>query len=121
MVRAIKGVSHHEESHALLLTDRGEYARAPAFDGLPGGRVLGYPQMRVGATSAQACPGPLSPAQPRARKRWMAAAPNSWMWAAIKAPAVRAWPSAMALTMASCSFSDCSTRSPWMCGSALAR
>ena len=32
----------------LLMNDRGEYERSPAFDVLPSGQALGYQQMRVG-------------------------------------------------------------------------
>ncbi len=44
----IDNTDDHEKNHALLMTDRGEYALSPAFDVLPSGHALGYQQMRVG-------------------------------------------------------------------------
>lgn len=44
----------HEKNHALLMTDRGEFELAPAFDVLPSAQSLGYQQMRVGADGADA-------------------------------------------------------------------
>jgi serine/threonine-protein kinase HipA len=48
----IDNTDDHEKNHALLLTDRSEYALSPAFDVLPSGHALGYQQMRVGADMA---------------------------------------------------------------------
>lgn len=48
----IDNTDDHEKNHALLMTDRGEYELAPAFDVLPTGQALGYQQMRVGADTA---------------------------------------------------------------------
>ena len=50
----IDNTDDHEKNHALLLTDRGEYALSPAFDVLPSGQALGYQQMRVGSDMADA-------------------------------------------------------------------
>jgi len=50
----IDNTDDHEKNHALLMTDRGEYALSPAFDVLPSGHALGYQQMRVGADMADA-------------------------------------------------------------------
>ena len=48
----IDNTDDHEKNHALLMTDRGEYALSPAFDVLPSGQALGYQQMRVGVDMA---------------------------------------------------------------------
>lgn len=48
----IDNTDDHEKNHALLMTDRGEYELAPAFDVLPSGQALGYQQMRVGREMA---------------------------------------------------------------------
>ncbi len=48
----IDNTDDHEKNHALLMTDRGEYALSPAFDVLPSGHALGYQQMRVGTDMA---------------------------------------------------------------------
>ncbi len=48
----IDNTDDHEKNHVLLMTDRGTYELAPAFDVLPTGQALGYQQMRVGAQMA---------------------------------------------------------------------
>lgn len=44
----IDNTDDHEKNHVLLVTHRGDYELAPAFDVLPSGQALGYQQMRVG-------------------------------------------------------------------------
>jgi len=48
----IDNTDDHEKNHALLVNDRHEYALAPAFDVLPTGQSLGFPQTRVGRDMA---------------------------------------------------------------------
>lgn len=50
----IDNTDDHEKNHVLLMTNRGEYELAPAFDVLPSGQALGYQQMRVGTDMADA-------------------------------------------------------------------
>ncbi len=49
----IDNTDDHEKNHALLMTERGEYELAPAYDVLPSGQALGYQQMRVGAQGSE--------------------------------------------------------------------
>jgi len=42
----------HEKNHAVIVTERGQYELAPAFDVLPSGQALGFQQMRVGEQAA---------------------------------------------------------------------
>jgi serine/threonine-protein kinase HipA len=48
----IDNTDDHEKNHALLVTDAGQYALAPAYDVLPSGQALGFQQMRVGENEA---------------------------------------------------------------------
>jgi len=48
----IDNTDDHEKNHALVLTERGQYELAPAFDVLPSGQALGFQQMRVGEQAA---------------------------------------------------------------------
>jgi serine/threonine-protein kinase HipA len=48
----IDNTDDHEKNHALLVTERGQYELAPAFDVLPSGQALGFQQMRVGEQAA---------------------------------------------------------------------
>lgn len=48
----IDNTDDHEKNHALIMTDRGQYELAPAFDVLPAGQALGFQQMRVGEQAA---------------------------------------------------------------------
>jgi serine/threonine-protein kinase HipA len=48
----IDNTDDHEKNHAVLVTDRGQYALAPAYDVLPSGQALGFQQMRVGEDEA---------------------------------------------------------------------
>lgn len=50
----VDNTDDHEKNHALLMTDRQEYALAPAFDVLPALQSLGYQQMQVGTDMADA-------------------------------------------------------------------
>jgi serine/threonine-protein kinase HipA len=83
----IDNTDDHEKNHALLLTDRGDYALAPAFDVLPSGHALGYQQMRVGADMADATVANalsehgqfgLQRSQAEAQVRQVAAAVGGW-------------------------------------------
>jgi serine/threonine-protein kinase HipA len=44
----------HEKNHALLVNDAGQYELSPAYDVLPSGQGLGYQQLRVGESAADA-------------------------------------------------------------------
>ena len=48
----IDNTDDHEKNHALMVTERGQYELAPAFDVLPSGQALGFQQMRVGEQAA---------------------------------------------------------------------
>jgi len=48
----IDNTDDHEKNHALIVTERGQYELAPAFDVLPSGQALGFQQMRVGEQAA---------------------------------------------------------------------
>lgn len=48
----IDNTDDHEKNHALIVTGRGQYELAPAFDVLPSGQALGFQQMRVGEQAA---------------------------------------------------------------------
>src|SRR6185312_5551214 len=48
----IDNTDDHEKNHALIMTERGRYELAPAFDVLPSGQALGFQQMRVGEQAA---------------------------------------------------------------------
>ena len=48
----IDNTDDHEKNHALIMTERGQYELAPAFDVLPSGQALGFQQMRVGEQAA---------------------------------------------------------------------
>jgi serine/threonine-protein kinase HipA len=48
----IDNTDDHEKNHALMVTQRGQYELAPAFDVLPSGQALGFQQMRVGEQAA---------------------------------------------------------------------
>lgn len=48
----IDNTDDHEKNHALIVTERGQYELAPAFDVLPCGQALGFQQMRVGEQAA---------------------------------------------------------------------
>jgi len=48
----IDNTDDHEQNHALVMTERGQYELAPAFDVLPSGQALGFQQMRVGEQAA---------------------------------------------------------------------
>ena len=48
----IDNTDDHEKNHALVMTERGQYELAPAFDVLPAGQALGFQQMRVGEQAA---------------------------------------------------------------------
>lgn len=48
----IDNTDDHEKNHALLVTERGQYGLAPAFDVLPSGQALGFQQLRVGEQAA---------------------------------------------------------------------
>jgi serine/threonine-protein kinase HipA len=48
----IDNTDDHEKNHALIMTERGQYELAPAFDVLPAGQALGFQQMRVGEQAA---------------------------------------------------------------------
>lgn len=48
----IDNTDDHEKNHALVVTERGRYELAPAFDVLPCGQALGFQQMRVGEQAA---------------------------------------------------------------------
>jgi len=48
----IDNTDDHEKNHALVVTERGRYELAPAFDVLPSGQALGFQQMRVGEQAA---------------------------------------------------------------------
>ena len=48
----IDNTDDHEKNHALVMTERGQYELAPAFDVLPSGQALGFQQMRVGEQAA---------------------------------------------------------------------
>jgi serine/threonine-protein kinase HipA len=48
----IDNTDDHEKNHALVMTERGQYQLAPAFDVLPSGQALGFQQMRVGEEAA---------------------------------------------------------------------
>jgi serine/threonine-protein kinase HipA len=48
----IDNTDDHEKNHALVMTQRGQYELAPAFDVLPSGQALGFQQMRVGEQAA---------------------------------------------------------------------
>ena len=48
----IDNTDDHEKNHALVVTERGQYELAPAFDVLPSGQALGFQQMRVGEQAA---------------------------------------------------------------------
>ena len=48
----IDNTDDHEKNHALIVTARGQYELAPAFDVLPSGQALGFQQMRVGEQAA---------------------------------------------------------------------
>jgi serine/threonine-protein kinase HipA len=48
----IDNTDDHEKNHALIVTERGQYELAPAFDVLPAGQALGFQQMRVGEQAA---------------------------------------------------------------------
>ena len=48
----IDNTDDHEKNHALMVTERGHYELAPAFDVLPSGQALGFQQMRVGEQAA---------------------------------------------------------------------
>jgi serine/threonine-protein kinase HipA len=48
----IDNTDDHEKNHAVLVTERGQYELAPAFDVLPSGQALGFQQMRVGEQAA---------------------------------------------------------------------
>ena len=50
----VDNTDDHQKNHALLMTDRQEYALAPAFDVLPALQSLGYQQMQVGTDMADA-------------------------------------------------------------------
>jgi len=50
----IDNTDDHEKNHALMVTERGQYELAPAFDVLPSGQALGFQQMRVGEQAADA-------------------------------------------------------------------
>ena len=48
----IDNTDDHEKNHAVIVTERGQYELAPAFDVLPSGQALGFQQMRVGEQAA---------------------------------------------------------------------
>ena len=48
----IDNTDDHEKNHALMVSERGQYELAPAFDVLPSGQALGFQQMRVGEQAA---------------------------------------------------------------------
>ena len=48
----IDNTDDHEKNHAVIVTDAGQYALAPAYDILPSGQALGFQQMRVGEDEA---------------------------------------------------------------------
>ena len=50
----IDNTDDHEKNHALLVTDASTYELSPAFDVLPSGQAIGYQQMRVGDSQADA-------------------------------------------------------------------
>ena len=50
----IDNTDDHEKNHALLLTDAQQYELSPAYDVLPSGQALGFQQMRVGESQADA-------------------------------------------------------------------
>ena len=52
LFRSIDNTDDHEKNHALMVTERGQYELAPAFDVLPSGQALGFQQMRVGEQAA---------------------------------------------------------------------
>lgn len=83
----IDNTDDHEKNHALLMTDRGDYALSPAFDVLPTGQALGYQQLRVGADMADATIANalseagqfgLKPAEAQAQVRDVAAVVSDW-------------------------------------------
>jgi serine/threonine-protein kinase HipA len=49
----IDNTDDHEKNHVLLVTHKGDYELAPAFDVLPSGQALGYQQMRVGQQGSE--------------------------------------------------------------------
>lgn len=48
----IDNTDDHEKNHALVVSERGQYELAPAFDVLPSAQALGFQQMRVGEQAA---------------------------------------------------------------------
>jgi serine/threonine-protein kinase HipA len=50
----IDNTDDHEKNHVLLLNDAQQYELSPAFDVLPSGQALGYHQMRIGTSEAEA-------------------------------------------------------------------
>jgi serine/threonine-protein kinase HipA len=50
----IDNTDDHEKNHALLVDAAQRYRLSPAFDVLPSGQALGYQQMRVGRSGAEA-------------------------------------------------------------------
>jgi len=50
----IDNTDDHEQNHALIVDAAQRYRLAPAFDVLPSGQALGYQQMRVGRSGADA-------------------------------------------------------------------
>ncbi|WP_372526329.1 type II toxin-antitoxin system HipA family toxin [Piscinibacter sp.] len=50
----IDNTDDHEKNHALLVNDAQHYELSPAYDVLPSGQALGYQQMRVGESEADA-------------------------------------------------------------------
>jgi serine/threonine-protein kinase HipA len=50
----VDNTDDHEKNHALLVTDAEQYELSPAYDVLPSGQALGYQQMRVGESEADA-------------------------------------------------------------------
>lgn len=50
----IDNTDDHEKNHVLLVNDAQQYELSPAFDVLPSGQALGYQQMRVGTSGAEA-------------------------------------------------------------------
>ena len=49
----IDNTDDHEKNHVLLVTEKGDFELAPAFDVLPTGQSLGYQSMAVGVRGAE--------------------------------------------------------------------
>lgn len=50
----IDNTDDHDKNQTLLMTDSQQYELSPAYDVLPSGKALGFQQMRVGESEAEA-------------------------------------------------------------------